>query len=374
MARAGVYIAVRKRGAAAAGGTGDVPAPVPPSQPRVRRDSAWAPRPRGALPRRPEPGAAASASDASAAEAPGGAAAQPRADAGFPRSLGWSRRAWMAGGLAAAAVLLSLGLALGLLLREPVPVMTEEAFDLAVQRSLETASLPATAARAWEAIRPSVVRVRAFGPGDEDAQAGDAKPPSRPEPGRRDRPASPDGEDVAQGTGTGVVILEQGIILTNLHVVAGAKRIQVVFDDGLESEATLISVRPEHDLAVLKARTLPDDLVAATMRSSGDLMPGDRVVAVGFPFGIGPSVSAGVVSGLEREYVSEDGKRELGRLIQFDAAANPGNSGGPLVTDDGEVVGIVTGILNPVGQRFFVGIGFAVPIESAAAGFGLPPF
>ncbi|HWS74832.1 MAG TPA: trypsin-like peptidase domain-containing protein, partial [Quisquiliibacterium sp.] len=182
------------------------------------------------------------------------------------------------------------------------------------------------------------------------------------------------GGDDADGTGTGVVIHEQGIILTNLHVVAGARRVQVVFDDGLESEATVVSVQPENDLAVLKAHTLPDDLVAATLRSSGDLVPGDRVVAVGFPFGIGPSVSSGVVSGLEREYRSEDGERVLGRLIQFDAAANPGNSGGPLVTDEGEVVGIVTGILNPVGQRFFVGIGFAVPIESAAAGFGLPPF
>ena len=110
------------------------------------------------------------------------------------------------------------------------------------------------------------------------------------------------------------------------------------------------------------------------MRSTGDLLPGDQVVAVGFPFGIGPSASAGVVSGLKREFRSPDGKQMLTNLIQFDAAANPGNSGGPLVTMDGEVVGIVTAILNPSRQRVFIGIGFAVPIENAAAAVGMPPF
>jgi S1-C subfamily serine protease len=95
---------------------------------------------------------------------------------------------------------------------------------------------------------------------------------------------------------------------------------------------------------------------------------------VGFPFGIGPSVSAGVVSGLRREFRSPEGKRVLTNLIQFDAAANPGSSGGPLVTVEGEVVGIVTGILNPTEQRVFVGIGFAVPIENAASAVGLHPF
>jgi S1-C subfamily serine protease len=98
------------------------------------------------------------------------------------------------------------------------------------------------------------------------------------------------------------------------------------------------------------------------------------VVAVGFPFGIGPSVSSGVISGLEREFRSHEGKRTLANLIQFDAAANPGNSGGPLVTMDGEVVGIVTAILNPGRERTFIGIGFAVPIENAAAGAGIHPF
>jgi S1-C subfamily serine protease len=136
----------------------------------------------------------------------------------------------------------------------------------------------------------------------------------------------------------------------------------------------MVGAQPENDLAVLKAKSLPDDLEPATMRSTGDLAPGDQVIAVGHPFGIGPSVSAGVVSGLGREFRSPEGQNALTNLIQFDAAANPGNSGGPLVTMDGYVVGIVTAILNPNEQRTFVGIGFAVPIESAAGAAGLPPF
>ena len=181
-------------------------------------------------------------------------------------------------------------------------------------------------------------------------------------------------EDTKSGVGTGVVIVDKGVILTNLHVVTNAKRVSVVFADGLESDATVIGVQPENDLAVLQAKTLPDDLPAATLRSTNDLLPGDQVIAVGFPFGIGPSVTAGVVSGLKREYRSPEGKRLLTNLIQFDAAANPGSSGGPLVTADGEVVGIVTAILNPTEQHVFIGIGFAVPIENAAAAIGVSPF
>ena len=177
-----------------------------------------------------------------------------------------------------------------------------------------------------------------------------------------------------RGTGSGVVILDTGVILTNLHVVTGARRLQVVFADGTESEAAVIRTQPEHDLAVIRAATVPDDLTAATLTSTRDLAPGDEVVAVGFPFGIGPSVTAGVVSGLRREFRSPEGDRVLTNLIQFDAAANPGSSGGPLVTTDGNVVGIVTAILNPHSQGVFAGIAFAVPIENAAAAVGLPPF
>jgi S1-C subfamily serine protease len=218
-----------------------------------------------------------------------------------------------------------------------------------VAHTLETQTFQSPSARAYEKLQGSIVRVR-------------------------DLSSSEDNVDVETGVGTGVVIVDKGVILTNLHVVLGAKKVGVVFADGMESEATVIGVQPEHDLAVLQAKNIPDDLQPATMRSTSDLRPGDRVIAVGFPFGIGPSVSDGVVSGLRREYRSPEGKRMLTNLIQFDAAANPGNSGGPLATMDGEVVGIVTGILNPTSQRVFIGIGFAVPIENAASAVGLSPF
>ncbi|MET0333669.1 MAG: trypsin-like peptidase domain-containing protein, partial [Rhizobacter sp.] len=174
--------------------------------------------------------------------------------------------------------------------------------------------------------------------------------------------------------GTGVVIVDNGTILTNLHVVAGSRRLKVTFADGSESEASIVGIQPEHDLAVLRARPIPHDQVAAPQRATAHQLPGDEVIAGGFPFGIGPSVSGGVVSGLKREFRSPQGQRKLTNLIQFDAAANPGNSGGPLVTMDGSVVGIVTAILNPSEARTFIGIGFAVPIENAAAAAGMPPF
>ncbi len=164
------------------------------------------------------------------------------------------------------------------------------------------------------------------------------------------------------------------MIFTNLHVVAGADNIGVVFADGTESEVELLDAQPENDLAVLRAKTLPDDLRPATLRSTRGLKTGDEVLAVGFPFGIGPTATWGVVSGLRREHYSEEGRRNLIDLIQFDAAANPGNSGGPLVTREGDVVGIVTSILNPTDVGFFVGIAFAVPIENAAQAAGVSPF
>jgi S1-C subfamily serine protease len=250
-----------------------------------------------------------------------------------------------------AAVLLALlVVATHALITPSARPITQKDIQSAVLHTLETTALPSPAAKAYEVIRPSIVRVRRM---DSD-KAG--------------------GEDQEKGVGTGVVIVDKGIILTNLHVVLGAERVKVVFADGLEADATITGIQPEHDLAVLQAQKIPDDLVAATMRSTADLALGDQVVAAGFPFGIGPSATAGVVSGLRREFVSPEGKRLLTNLIQFDAAVNPGSSGGPLVTMQGEVVGIVTAILNPTNQRFFVGIGFAVPIENAAAAVGIPPF
>jgi S1-C subfamily serine protease len=255
--------------------------------------------------------------------------------------------------------------------------LTQKDIDSAVLRTLQTATLPSPAAKAADIIRPSVVRVVGYGTEKTTPEAktekrgrnlAKGKPPEAPP-----EVAAP-GQQVERGVGTGVVIVDKGIILTNLHVVAGAETIKVTFADGLEAPAIVTGVQPENDLAVLQAQKLPDDLIPATMRSTADLQPGDQVVAVGFPFGIGPSVSAGVVSGLKRSFRSPEGKQELGNLIQFDAAANPGNSGGPLINMNGEVLGIVTAILNPTQQRTFIGIGFAVPIENAATAAGSPPF
>lgn len=249
-----------------------------------------------------------------------------------------------------AGLAIALAVVMGRDALRPVPAALEqEDIDAAVLHTIENKTLPSRAAKAAETVRQSVVRVRGF---DDNIK----------------------GDDKERGVGSGVVIVDDGTILTNLHVVTGSTRLTVTFADGTESEAVVIGAQPENDLAVLRAKTLPDDLVAATLGSSAKLRPGDEVLAVGFPFGIGPSISAGVVSGLNREFLSPEGKRMLSRLIQFDAAANPGNSGGPLVTMDGEVVGIVTAILNPTSARTFIGIGFAATIENAGAAVGIPPF
>ncbi len=256
---------------------------------------------------------------------------------------------WSVVGLLALLLTISLSLSR----QSAGPRLTQDDINAAVLKTLETTTLPSPAVKAYDAIIPSVVRVVGLGK------------PSKGKDGK---------EDVERSVGTGVVIVDKGIILTNLHVVQDAETIKITFADGLESTATITGIQAENDLAVLQAHTIPDDLTAATMRSTADLAPGDQVMAVGYPFGIGPSASAGVVSGLQRTFRSLEGKQLMTNLIQFDAAANPGNSGGPLVTMDGAVVGIVTAIYNPNQQRTFVGIGFAVPIENAASAAGMPPF
>ncbi|HZH07054.1 MAG TPA: trypsin-like peptidase domain-containing protein [Lautropia sp.] len=319
---------------------------------------------------RAAPESSASAEPGAGTASPGPQAPSRRFSASSPRLL------WLAIAVLAALLVLSFSLN-----NKPGQRrLTQADINAAVMKTLETQVLPSEHARAYENIRPSVVRVISYVKKsrlqDEKTAKlpeGAAKPhPLNPPPGNGAKPEEPD--EVEYGVGTGVVIVDKGIILTNLHVVSGADRIKVVFHDGLESVATISGVQAEDDLAVLQARTIPDDMIAATMRSTADLAPGDKVLVVGYPFGIGPSASAGVVSGLKRAFRSPEGKQEMKNLIQFDAAANPGNSGGPLVTMDGEVVGIVTAILNPTSARTFLGIGFAVPIENAASAAGMPPF
>ena len=265
---------------------------------------------------------------------------------------------------------------------QPRPhALSQEDIDAAVLHTLETRALPERAAKVAEMVRPSVVLVRGFGdpPASKGKAKGKSKAPSRESekgtPGKNAEQGKGDATELREmSLGSGVVIVDDGTILTNLHVVYGAQRVKVTFHEGSESEADLVSIHPENDLAVIKARKIPDDLPAATLGSAGRLRPGDEVVAVGFPFGMGPSVSSGVVSGLNREFRSPEGERLLTGLIQFDAAANPGSSGGPLVTMQGDVVGIVTAIMNPTDSRTFIGIGFAVTIAVAGRTVGIHPF
>ena len=201
-------------------------------------------------------------------------------------------------------------------------VYTQDDIDQAVMYTLShQPERPSRSAIAASIIAPSVVRVAGS---DSDTGSGKSKTAKK-------------GEGI-KTVGSGVVIDASGTILTNYHVIAGAKRLRVTFYDGTESDARVIAADPAHDLAVVKPSVIPDDLKPAVLASTADLHPGDDVVAVGFPFGIGPSVSAGVISGLRRDYEDPDGNT-LRNLIQFDAAANPGNSGGPLVDDRGDVVG-----------------------------------
>ncbi len=234
-------------------------------------------------------------------------------------------------------------------LRPLPPALTQRDIDRAVGRSLQTLPpAPSWQSVAYQVIRPSLVIIQA-----ELSGTG---------PGAR------------SSIGTGVVIQDTGVILTCLHVVQNADQVKVVFADGSDADALVTVREPDKDLAVLTAMRVPDELQPAVLASSASLHPGDEVMAVGTPFGIPDSVSSGVVSGLGREYTSRDTGVTLKDLIQFDAAVNPGNSGGPLLNKAGQVVGIVTGLANPTDQSVFIGIGFAVPIDTAASAAGSPPF
>jgi S1-C subfamily serine protease len=159
-----------------------------------------------------------------------------------------------------------------------------------------------------------------------------------------------------------------------LHVVDGATRIRLTFADGTESRAAILSSIPEKDIAVLQAETLPQLFVPATLGNAGALRVGDEAYVVGNPFGLYSSMSSGVISGFDRTFRPPGTDQAIEGLIQVDAAVNPGNSGGPLLNRYGHVVGIVTGIINPTDESFFIGIGFAVPIDVAAGGAGMPPY
>lgn len=169
-----------------------------------------------------------------------------------------------------------------------------------------------------------------------------------------------------QGIGSGVIIDRSGLILTNHHVVQGAKEIAVSLPGGRRFEGRVVGAYPAYDLAVVKIEG--EELPAAPLGSSSELAVGQLVIAIGNPLGLDYSVTTGIVSALGRELVIDPASgRALTNLIQTDAAINPGNSGGPLLDREGRVIGINTAVLRNV-QGFQVqGLGFAIPIDEAVA-------
>lgn len=226
---------------------------------------------------------------------------------------------------------------------------SQREIDESINQALASATPgPAYSSIVYQTILPSIVFIQTEGV-NEDNQEG-------------------------HGFGSGVVVNDEGDILTAFHVVANAKKIEVHFSDGSHSSAEIIGAEPEMDIAVLHPQQPPALIVPAVLGSTSTLRVGDEAFAVGNPLGLVASMSAGVISGFNRSIPADDNNLQLDGLIQFDTAVNPGSSGGPLLNRNGQVVGIVTALANPSDQNFFVGIGFAVPIGSAVTVAGFPDY
>jgi S1-C subfamily serine protease len=190
------------------------------------------------------------------------------------------------------------------------------------------------------------------------------------DPAGADRPRGfrAPGADVAAGSegalGSGVIVTDAGTVLTAHHVVSGGGDISIVFADGTKTSGTIDATYPKIDIATLTPKKLPEVVVPATL--GGGVAVGSDVVAIGNPLGLRDSTTTGVVSGLNRTTNAKAGS--LSGLIQFDAAVNPGSSGGPLLNSQGLVVGVVVSIADPGDDDAFAGIGFAVPIGTALGG------
>jgi S1-C subfamily serine protease len=286
-------------------------------------------------------------------------------------------------------------------LTPPPAPLTRTDVDTAIVEAMASATPePAYSSLVYQYIRPSLVFISveiapdaadmiAEPPAEVDPEEGlpgqgvpevndnGAAPPPGDNNGETPDPVPPDGEEEDEsrgGLGSGVVINADGNILTSLHVVENAAAIEVIFADGTESPAQIISTLPEKDIAVLAAAQLPEVLVPATLGNPNAMNIGDEAYVVGHPLGLYGSMSAGVISGFNRSFRPENREDRLEGLIQIDAAVNPGNSGGPLLNRYGQVVGIVAGLANPTEQSVFIGIGFAVPIDVAGGAAGLPPY
>ncbi|GIL05131.1 MAG: 2-alkenal reductase [Betaproteobacteria bacterium] len=167
--------------------------------------------------------------------------------------------------------------------------------------------------------------------------------------------------EVSQGAGSGFVWDTAGHVVTNNHVVAGARRVFVQLDAGDPIEARPVGFAPEYDLAVVKLARVPKDIRPIPLGTSRDLKIGQSVYAIGNPFGLQRTLTQGIVSALDRELPTIEGYREVAGVIQTDAAINPGNSGGPLLDSAGRLIGVNTAIRSASGSS--AGVGFAIPVD-----------
>jgi S1-C subfamily serine protease len=167
--------------------------------------------------------------------------------------------------------------------------------------------------------------------------------------------------EIPQGAGSGFVWDTEGHIVSNFHVVHRASALSVTFPDGSSFEATLVGIDPGHDLAVLRVKAPAEKLVSVELGSSAALRVGQKAFAIGNPFGLDTSLSAGIVSALGRTMTAMNGQT-IHEVIQTDAAINPGNSGGPLLDAAGRLIGVNTAIVSTSGG--YAGVGFAVPSDT----------
>ncbi|MBN2381426.1 trypsin-like peptidase domain-containing protein [bacterium] len=167
--------------------------------------------------------------------------------------------------------------------------------------------------------------------------------------------------EIPRGTGSGFIWDKEGHIVTNFHVISSASKISVTCGEQLTYPARLIDADPDNDIALLKIDAPPDKLIPMKIGTSADLEVGQKVLAIGNPFGLDSTLTTGIISALGRTIQSEN-NQEIHNVIQTDAAINPGNSGGPLLDSFGRVIGVNTAIVSPTGS--YAGIGFAIPIDT----------
>jgi serine protease DegQ len=240
---------------------------------------------------------------------------------------------------------------------------------------------PAYSQTVYQAVAPSLVYIEAAVPGGlapgasaSGLPVASIRPVASAAPSAGAASPAPSAAGSAIEIGSGVIVDSAGDILTCLHVVANATSIKVTFADGTSSSASVVQTQPANDIAVLQADRPPAQIVPAVLGNPRSVQVGSEAYVLGNPFGLTASMSAGVVSGLNRSYQLPNNGPTLTGLIQFDAAVNPGNSGGPLLNRDGQVIGIVSALVNPTSENVFIGIGFAVPINVAGGAAGLPQY